>query len=308
MNAAARKKHCSLLMFDVPKPNPGAQNNRSFMIDYTTSLENSSIRTQDNFIFTSFVEPMRVRPQTPIRNKISELEAPIKEDANINSATAVSNDTPNFDNIGHTPRPPNAFILYRRAKQSEVTADKGNISNAMISKILSKLWKNEKEDVKLYWRKQADKKKVEHMAAHPGYVYRPKKSGASNKKRCRKTTSTNVNPTAPPSLSLPPLTPSHPSQSAPPLPTGELPILTVNLQQSPFIDHLSNHEIYSYLPCDSYSSQTQQHMISQDFSETMCFPNGLMDGYYSQHLGEMYQWYDMFSYPAETAETDISNF
>ncbi|CAB4435906.1 unnamed protein product [Rhizophagus irregularis] len=68
MDEAARKKYCRLLMFDVPPPSnhfKGSLNTveMPLMIDCTTSLENSSIRTQDNFVFTSFIEPMRVKPQ-----------------------------------------------------------------------------------------------------------------------------------------------------------------------------------------------------------------------------------------------------
>ncbi|CAG8655251.1 13651_t:CDS:2 [Acaulospora morrowiae] len=123
-------------------PNCDGLDNHSCAIDYTTSLENNNngIRTKDNFIFTSFVEPMRVRPQTPIRNVSANSEVEASEESDNSKMKNFS------DNKKHTPRPPNAFILYRRAKQSEVTADKGNISNAMISKILSRLWKNENEE------------------------------------------------------------------------------------------------------------------------------------------------------------------
>ncbi|RIA98889.1 high mobility group box protein, partial [Glomus cerebriforme] len=72
------------------------------------------------------------------------------------------------------PRPPNAFILYRRAKQPLITKERGKIPNAMISKLLAKMWRNETEEEKLRWRKLADRKKMEHMQANPGYVYRPK--------------------------------------------------------------------------------------------------------------------------------------
>ncbi|PKC72676.1 hypothetical protein RhiirA1_336851, partial [Rhizophagus irregularis] len=45
---------------------------------------------------------------------------------------------------------------------------------AKISKLLAKMWRNETEEEKLYWKKIADRKKMEHVQAHPGYVYRLK--------------------------------------------------------------------------------------------------------------------------------------
>ncbi|CAG8745580.1 10829_t:CDS:1, partial [Ambispora leptoticha] len=73
------------------------------------------------------------------------------------------------------PRPPNAFILYRRANQSSVTRQYGKISNVEISRTLSKMWKNESEEVRLYWYKEAARKKMQHEMAHPNYVYQPKR-------------------------------------------------------------------------------------------------------------------------------------
>ncbi|CAG8459538.1 8551_t:CDS:2 [Scutellospora calospora] len=176
MDKTAKKKYCHVMMFDVPPPSFTKNNSKSdssnqLTVDYTTSLENSSIRTQDNFIFTSFLEPINVRPQLPHKNtQITRLEQdkdaikePICQEKKIR-------------------RPPNSFILYRQAMQQEVTRLYGNISNSMLSKILSDLWQNESEEVKLYWNKVADKKRMEHMQAYPDYCYRPKKLGNKSKK------------------------------------------------------------------------------------------------------------------------------
>ncbi|CAB4444355.1 unnamed protein product [Rhizophagus irregularis] len=181
MDEAARKKYCRLLMFDVPPPSNHTKNSLNtaempFMIDCTTSLENS-FRTQDNFIFTSF-EPMRVKPQSPIKNKKSiSYKKTIEKDTIIDESYQQS--------IKKIPRPPNAFILYRRAKQKLITKER---SNAKISQLLAKMWRDETEEEKLRWRKIADRKKVEHMQAHPGYVYRPKRPIFNDKRKRSKTT------------------------------------------------------------------------------------------------------------------------
>ncbi|CAG8592763.1 2594_t:CDS:2 [Racocetra persica] len=180
MDEAIRRKYCGILMFDTPphsfsyKSN-GKANSSTLTIDHTTSLENSSIRTQDNFVLTSFLEPIRVKPQNPIKNK-----QPIIYNVLDSDSSLLSNEVEKTSNLVQPsskdiiPRPPNAFILYRRAKQPEVTREHGKIPNGKISKILGNLWRNESEDVRRYWQKIAYKKKMEHMLAHPGYVYRPK--------------------------------------------------------------------------------------------------------------------------------------
>jgi hypothetical protein len=75
-----------------------------------------------------------------------------------------------------TPRPPNAFILYRQAKQPGIIASIKNPTNAQVSRQISEMWRNETEEVRLHWERVADRKKLEHMQAHPDYVYRPNKN------------------------------------------------------------------------------------------------------------------------------------
>ncbi|CAG8461044.1 1344_t:CDS:2 [Dentiscutata erythropus] len=54
------------------------------------------------------------------------------------------------------PRPPNAFILYRRRKQIGIKAQNKNLTNAQISKVISKMWKDENHETILYYEKLAD--------------------------------------------------------------------------------------------------------------------------------------------------------
>ncbi|CAG8603652.1 376_t:CDS:2 [Dentiscutata erythropus] len=178
MDEATRRKYCGLLMFDVSPPSLSDKSinkidsSTQLTIDHTTSLENSSIRTQDNFVFTSFLEPIRVRPQSPLKNKPTVNHVLDSNSSIMNNEVDKATNLSNLEKLSpedRTPRPPNAFILYRRHKQPEVTRDYGNISNAKISKILATLWRNETDDVKHHWQKMADRKKMEHMLAHPGY-------------------------------------------------------------------------------------------------------------------------------------------
>jgi len=81
------------------------------------------------------------------------------------------------------PRPPNAFILYRRAKQPAILAAHRNLTNAEISRFISTCWRNETDEERLSWERYADQKKLEHMQAYPNYVYRPNKNKGKNEKR-----------------------------------------------------------------------------------------------------------------------------
>ncbi|GAC94214.1 hypothetical protein PHSY_001785 [Pseudozyma hubeiensis SY62] len=89
----------------------------------------------------------------------------------------------------HTPRPPNAWILYRSQKFREIqqnreaqtqtgSTDKPK-SQAEISRIISQMWQNETTAVKQRFESMADEKKLAHQKMYPTYRYRPKKKGKS---------------------------------------------------------------------------------------------------------------------------------
>ncbi|KAI7833756.1 hypothetical protein BX661DRAFT_64926 [Kickxella alabastrina] len=60
-----------------------------------------------------------------------------------------------------TPRPPNAFILYRKAKQAEVIRDNPGVSNKDVSCIIGQMWKSEDPPFRISlgsrpkWRKKS---------------------------------------------------------------------------------------------------------------------------------------------------------
>ncbi|RHZ68672.1 hypothetical protein Glove_294g166 [Diversispora epigaea] len=314
MDEEARKKYCGLLMFDIPpshfsrKPDKGES--MSLMIDCTTSLENSCIRTQDNFVFTSFVEPMKVKPQPHIRKVPSLSEDPI------NTMEISNNVSTNFDDNSRTkrtPRPPNAFILYRKSMQPEISKREGNISNSEISKILAQLWKSESDSIRLYWQRQADFKKIEHMQAYPGYVYRPKKSRENSKRKRKKNSklpssnsselqrdniiencsSNNLQVIAPPP---PPTSPPPPPPPPPPIPPSQsIPIIYYDhnvLWDDTYVSPISSNQT-SYF----YNNDTMPPPPSnfQGFFENNWYQNenimDTMNPYYSQCLPQQFDYY-----------------
>ncbi|KAJ1668662.1 hypothetical protein EV178_000338 [Coemansia sp. RSA 1646] len=74
-----------------------------------------------------------------------------------------------------TPRPPNAFILYRKAKQAEVIRDNPGVSNKDVSCIIGQMWKAEDPLVQDKFREQAEMEKKKHKEMHPNYKYQPRK-------------------------------------------------------------------------------------------------------------------------------------
>ncbi|KAJ2483379.1 hypothetical protein IWW56_000382 [Coemansia sp. RSA 2131] len=74
-----------------------------------------------------------------------------------------------------TPRPPNAFILYRKDKQAEVIRDNPGVSNKDVSCIIGQMWKSETPDVQDKFRELAEMEKKKHKELHPNYKYQPRK-------------------------------------------------------------------------------------------------------------------------------------
>ncbi|TKY87494.1 hypothetical protein EX895_003508 [Sporisorium graminicola] len=86
----------------------------------------------------------------------------------------------------HTPRPPNAWILYRSQKFREIQQTREALtrsgstekskSQAEISRIISQMWQNETAAIKGKFEALADEKKMAHQKMYPTYRYRPKKN------------------------------------------------------------------------------------------------------------------------------------
>lgn len=78
-------------------------------------------------------------------------------------------------NEKNPPRPPNAFILYRKSKQAEIVSVHRGISNNDVSRIIGQMWKSENEEVKEEYQRAAETIKIEHRLQYPNYRYRPRK-------------------------------------------------------------------------------------------------------------------------------------
>ncbi|KAK4242061.1 hypothetical protein C8A03DRAFT_40626 [Achaetomium macrosporum] len=92
-----------------------------------------------------------------------------------------------FDKI---PRPPNAYILYRKDKHSEVKAQNPSLHNNEISVITGAMWKDESPEVREKYHKKATDIKTHLLAMHPGYRYNPRKPHEIPRRARRNTTVT----------------------------------------------------------------------------------------------------------------------
>ncbi|CAJ0834689.1 2355_t:CDS:2 [Entrophospora sp. SA101] len=113
----------------------------------------------------------RMLPDTDVRLPSYALPCGVntnskKDNANANKANSKPK---------KTPRPPNAFILYRRAKQPVIVAQNAGISNNDVSKEIGKMWHEESLEVRLKYQKLAEKAKEEHTKRFPEYKYRPRR-------------------------------------------------------------------------------------------------------------------------------------
>jgi len=76
------------------------------------------------------------------------------------------------------PRPPNAWILYRSDKLKSLPPEQPGEqrrAQADVSKLISEMWRNESEAVKLEYERLADAKKAEHQRLYPSYRFQPMK-------------------------------------------------------------------------------------------------------------------------------------
>ncbi|CAG8532483.1 11253_t:CDS:1 [Acaulospora morrowiae] len=89
-------------------------------------------------------------------------------------------------NNGHIPRPKNCFMAYREQIQRKVLEENPGMNNKLVSVIAAKMWNEETEEVKQFWRERAQQLKIEHMIKYPNYKFAPKKKQSKPNANCVK--------------------------------------------------------------------------------------------------------------------------
>jgi len=73
------------------------------------------------------------------------------------------------------PRPQNAFIIYRRNLVASLKEKCGDVRFRDISDEASEAWRNERQEVKQFFKCLAVMGKIVHSQKWPGYIYKPKR-------------------------------------------------------------------------------------------------------------------------------------
>jgi hypothetical protein len=156
--------------------------------------------------------------------------------------------TPNgkIPKVKKPPRPPNAFILYRRAKQPTIVAQHQGITNNEVSKEIGRMWHEEPMEVRLKFQKMAEAAKEEHMKKYPEYRYRPRRP--QERKRRVQTRETSRRSSAP---SLPPRIPSSMVENSDYVPT---PRRVSSISNDGDRNTIQNHQQIYYTNSEVHSS------------------------------------------------------
>lgn len=83
------------------------------------------------------------------------------------------------------PRPPNAYILYRKDRHNLVKAANPGITNNEISQILGRAWNQESRDVRQNYKQMSEEIKIALLEKHPDYQYKPRKSSEKRRRNRR---------------------------------------------------------------------------------------------------------------------------
>jgi hypothetical protein len=193
MDVEARRKFCGLLMFDVPtiSSKSSTSRNNDIIINNMpmreidpSSLNNFSYESSHSLDHQFVMQDGMGDFSTSTRALAAGAAAGgNQDDDSSNVVDGDNNGNSKSQPQKRTPRPPNAFILYRRAKQPAIIASQRNLTNAEVSRTISDMWRKEPEEIRLEWERYADRKKLEHMQTYPNYVYRPNKNKSKVDKR-----------------------------------------------------------------------------------------------------------------------------
>ncbi|GAB7359580.1 hypothetical protein MBLNU230_g6766t2 [Neophaeotheca triangularis] len=96
------------------------------------------------------------------------------------------------------PRPPNAFIIYRKEWHPKILAQMPHLHNNQISVIIGQQWRKEADSVKEIYKRKSESAKSQHALDHPDYQYQPRKP-SEKKKRMTKRKLAALNATQQPS-------------------------------------------------------------------------------------------------------------
>ncbi|KAH9836610.1 uncharacterized protein C8Q71DRAFT_50019 [Rhodofomes roseus] len=146
--------------------------------------------------------PARTRGKASIPRPWSPSDMPSPEDLDITATTSSPNATSAASRRrkgpDYIPRPPNAFILFRKALFQELKEGSIEHDQRLFSQIISTTWSELSATNKDVWYRRAADMKEEHARKYPNYRFSPvirtdkprkrnvKRNGPKDKERCRR--------------------------------------------------------------------------------------------------------------------------
>ncbi|KAF8467795.1 hypothetical protein BDZ91DRAFT_723075 [Kalaharituber pfeilii] len=82
-------------------------------------------------------------------------------------------------------RPPNAWIIYRRDYHKIIAKLFPGMRNTDISKIIARMWQEEKSEVKMNYKERSDELAQMHKMMNPNYKFNPRKAGERKRRATR---------------------------------------------------------------------------------------------------------------------------
>nr|QKY89078.1 mating type protein 1-2-1 [Calonectria hongkongensis] len=120
-----------------------------------------------------------------------------------NTFEYLSNPSPtNPEKPLRIPRPPNAYILYRKDRHRILKQANPQITNSEISMVLGRAWNMETPEVRKKYKLMADEVKAELIKKHPNYKYRPRRPSEKKRRGVRHSSPADTADIAPTSPSV----------------------------------------------------------------------------------------------------------
>ncbi|KAG0354102.1 hypothetical protein BG005_006751 [Podila minutissima] len=146
------------------KPFDAASSSSSWLANLSPDTSSTSSTTSTKPLqFINKVAPVVSRPVEPIGPYVQSQSA-IRQKAR-----------KQIREEGKIKRYSNCFIKYRTEMHPRIVGEYGHQNNKEISRLAGIWWRNESEEVKRIYRKQAHDEKLKHASIYPNYKYTPAK-------------------------------------------------------------------------------------------------------------------------------------
>ncbi|CAG8504231.1 11007_t:CDS:1 [Ambispora gerdemannii] len=142
---------------DIPKPN-----------------NNTSVPSNDEYA-------SNIDTPNNITNNTSSSSSLPSSTSNSSTSSRLSAYRKRKADKNYIPRPKNCFMAYREHIKEKFLADNPGLNNKVVSVLAAKMWNNEPESVKEYWRERAKQLKLEHKLKYPDYKFKPQKKKSNVK-------------------------------------------------------------------------------------------------------------------------------